>query len=969
MATVIGLIVGALIGGLLFGGVGGALLGGIVGTFVGFIIGSRKERDSNMRPEMTSPTASVPVVADAARSLVDRVSMLERRVAELERAVPAGARAVDAPAALAAAPMPELSVMQVPAERIAPPPVPPTAPPSAVEAAAAAASLNADGTLNVTPSAFAARTDASPTSPTSPAPTTPRYDPIPDSPPNPVWAWIVGGNTLARIGVVLLFIGVGFLLKYAVEHVQVPISLRLAGIALGGVALLVIGWRLRERRRAYAMVLQGGGVGVLYMTVFAALRLYALVSPAAAFSLLVAISVLSSFLAVRQDAISLAALAVAGGFLAPILTSNNTGNHVMLFSYYALLNAGILGIAWFKAWRVLNLLGFAFTFLVGTFWGVTRYRPEDFATTEPFLILFFLFYVAIAVLYALRRSVEVRDYVDAGLVFGTPLVAAGLQSGLVRDIEYGMAYSALAMSAVYLILGRFLYSRLRDDIRLLVESFLALGIVFATLAVPLGLDARWTSATWAIEGAAIVWAGVRLSRGVVRGFGLLLQVGAGIAFLLGLSLWTPAGPASPIPLANSAFVGALLVAVAGFFTSWHLLRNQDRLPVGEHGVAPCAFAWGMLWWLLAGWREIDRFVPYDMRIPALVAFLAATAVLFVVLEAKLHWPVARIPALLLVPALLIIAFVTLGRGYMRVDHLLAHGGYLAWTLAVVAAVGLLRWFDLQRTADDPRRTTIYELLHAGLFWLVLILIADELSWLGSRIEYSHGVWSAVPWGLVPALGLGIVSELVSGTRWPIGVHRRGYFVLGAVPVAALLVVWSIAANVHGSGNPSPLPYLPLLNPMDLTQAALLLALATWSVRARRMFPQTFDELPRNADVVVLCALVFLWINAIALRSIHFWYDIPYTPHALWHSTLVQAVLSLLWSSLALATMAYANRRQWRTPWMAGAALLAVVVAKLFLVELAQVGTITRIVSFIGVGLLLLLIGYLAPVPPHKENLP
>ena len=119
--------------------------------------------------------------------------------------------------------------------------------------------------------------------------------------------------------------------------------------------------------------------------------------------------------------------------------------------------------------------------------------------------------------------------------------------------------------------------------------------------------------------------------------------------------------------------------------------------------------------------------------------------------------------------------------------------------------------------------------------------------------------------------------------------------------------------------------------------------------------------------VTLCALAFLWINAIALRSIHFWYDVPYTPHALWRSTLVQAVLSLLWSSLALATMAYANRRQWRVPWMAGAALLAVVVAKLFLVELAQVGTITRIVSFIGVGLLLLLIGYLAPVPPRRKE--
>src|SRR4030095_14578576 len=226
-------------------------------------------------------------------------------------------------------------------------------------------------------------------------------------------------------------------------------------------------------------------------------------------------------------------------FLARILTSSQSGSHVMLFSYYALLNAGIFGIAWFKAWRVLNLLGFAFTFLVGTLWGVTRYRPEDFATTEPFLILFFLFYVAIAVLYALRRSVEVRHYVDAGLVFGTPLAAAALQSALVRDIEYAMAGSALAMGALYLVVARILWKRRREDIRLLIESFLALGVVFAPLSIPLALDARWTSAVWAVEGPAILWAGVRQRRAIVRAFGLLLQLGAGVAFMLRLSLCAP----------------------------------------------------------------------------------------------------------------------------------------------------------------------------------------------------------------------------------------------------------------------------------------------------------------------------------------------------------------------------------------------------------------------------------------------
>src|SRR5204863_9196472 len=108
-----------------------------------------------------------------------------------------------------------------------------------------------------------------------------------------------------------------------------------------------------------------------------------------------------------------------------------------------------------------------------------------------------------------------------------------------------------------------------------------LGVVFATLAVPLALDVRWTSATWAVEGAAIVWAGMRLNRGPVRAFGLLLELGAGVAFILGLSLWTSGSPAALIPLANSAFVGALLVSGAGLFTGWLMERHRERLPARE----------------------------------------------------------------------------------------------------------------------------------------------------------------------------------------------------------------------------------------------------------------------------------------------------------------------------------------------------------------------------------------------------
>ncbi len=974
MAALIGLVVGALIGGLA-GGREGASFGGLIGFVIGVVIAIRRERRAAQEPALAA-SDSVATGVDAA--LAQRVAVLERRVADLEYTLRTRS-AIAAGASADAASTRTVPVAAPASDRETILPGPPEAPipesPPAFETADAASSaLNPEGTrapaLIAEGAAFASSPELAVGGDTAGrAPPPPFSERRAPEPPNPIWAWLVGGNTLARIGVLLLFIGVGFLLKYAVEHVHVPISVRLAGIALGGVALLVVGWRLRLARRAYAMVLQGGGVGVLYLTVFAALKLYALLPPVAAFGLLFWISALSSWLAIRQDAISLAALAVLGGFLAPILTSSDSGNHVMLFSYYALLNAGILGIAWFKAWRSLNLLGFVFTFLVGTFWGVTRYRPEHFATTEPFLVLFFLFYVAIAVLYALRQSVEVRNYVDAGLVFGTPLVAAGLQSALIRDIEYGMAYSALAMSAVYLMLGRFLYARHRDDIRLLVESFLALGVVFATLAVPLGLDARWTSAAWAIEGAAIVWAGIRQQRLVMRAFGLLLEFGAGVAFMLGLSLWVPASAPAAIPIVNSAFVGAVLVAIAGLFSAWQLQREANGLPESERLFSGVVLAWGVLWWLGASWREIERWLPREAQISAFVALLALTAVAFAAAQRPLRWPMARIPALLLLPALGAIAVFAIGDVRRADDHLLAHGGYLAWPLAVAVVVALLHRFERHAATAADLRGLSLEPWHAGLFWLVLLLCGHELAWAGERIAYGHGVWSAVPWGLVPALGLAVVCVFASGPRWPLGAHRRGYLVLGGVPVAVVLVLWSLAASVHGDGDPAPLPYFPLANPLDVTQAIVLMAVALWTLRARREDPALSDMLPRGAVAAVLAALVFVWINAIALRSIHFWYDVPYTAHALWRSTLVQATLALLWSAIALATMAYANRRQWRAPWFAGAALLGVVVAKLFLVELAQVGTITRIVSFIGVGLLLLLIGYLAPVPPRKEVTP
>jgi Predicted membrane protein len=152
-----------------------------------------------------------------------------------------------------------------------------------------------------------------------------------------------------RVGIIVLFFGIAFLLKYAADNSLLPIEFRLAGVALAAAVLLGLGWRIGERRGAYGLILQGGGVGALYLTVFAATRLYHLLPAGAALPLLIAICGLSAFLAVRRTRRRWPSWAARAAFLAPVLLSTGGGNHVMLFSYYALLNAGIFAIAWFKA--------------------------------------------------------------------------------------------------------------------------------------------------------------------------------------------------------------------------------------------------------------------------------------------------------------------------------------------------------------------------------------------------------------------------------------------------------------------------------------------------------------------------------------------------------------------------------------------------------------------------------------------
>lgn len=205
--------------------------------------------------------------------------------------------------------------------------------------------------------------------------------------------------------------------------------------------------------------------------------------------------------------------------------------------------------------------------------------------------------------------------------------------------------------------------------------------------------------------------------------------------------------------------------------------------------------------------------------------------------------------------------------------------------------------------------------------------------------------------------------------WPVSAYSREYRVYAAAPLALLMLGWFWLANGVSDGTAEPLPYVPLINPLELGLLFALFGVYVWSRSAVAQFalPKVFAE---NATQLIAGVSLFAFVSAVVTRTAHHWGGVPFELDLLLPSMQVQAGLSIVWTLMALGLMIGGHLRHRREVWLIGAALIGVVVAKLFFIELSNRGGLARIVSFIGVGVLLLVVGYFAPLPPKRaEALP
>lgn len=739
------------------------------------------------------------------------------------------------------------------------------------------------------------------------------------------------------MGILVLFVGIGSLLKIGVEQgwFSFPVEFRLAGIALSAIGGLVFGWVQREKRRAFALSVQGGAIGILLMTVFAAFKFYDLIAATPALVIAVVLVGASGILAVTQRSSALAVLSLLAGFLAPLMLSSGSGNYVALFSYYAVLNLGILAMSYWRTWPWLNLLGFLFTFGIGIIWGGFEYTPDKAATTLPFVGIFFAQFLLIPILNQRRNDTNSLGFVDTCLIFGNPIISYFSLTMILTEVgevskALQLGYAAFGIAALYALLATG-FTRL-ESFKNLGYNFAGLAFGFATLAVPLAFSAQVTVGVFALQGLAMIWLGLRNKSLLQQFVGPVMFGLAALFFLFGVD------HEAALSILNSTFMGGMLIAFAGFGAAF--LNHHHK----SYAMASLYFFWALAFWLGTGIHEIFEFVPANSQNNGVMAFSALTiallaAVHFFVPASVLSWAIALGYASML-------GLAIIGEGQ---THAFEGNGLYVWLAYAVLGMGGL--FSLSKSDSDAcgwaHSAWVFSWAFAFSTWFVDLA---ETSQMGEGWVLAAGF---LPWLAVSTavyfLPRGIGQPFANFQTW------RGFLMFASQLWLGFL--WLVALTDAGAS--APLPWIPLLNPLELTLMAIMGITIAW------LSSDLVVKELRDLRAPIIAGMVFFTVTNLTLRSVHHIGMVPWGS-AMWDSAAAQSSLTIVWSILGVIHWVIGSKRKSQALWAFGAFLMAVVLVKLIFIDRHHLGDLMGVGSTIAYGLLCVIIGFLAPAPQNSK---
>lgn len=480
---------------------GGELLVGVILLLlvIGPILGiAAWVRVSRLRRE-SLPSSEIP-------GLIGRIYALEQRLTRIEKQL---ADLAARPAQAAASPQPEPRVTP---REVTPRPAPPV-PPAAPAAKPPSTSPFAQPATPAPPPPAGARAAFSSAGAASP----------PDRGKPLDLETLIAGQWLYRVGLLLVFIAVSYFVKLVIDNKWIGPAGQIAiGILFGAGLLVFSHWLLRRGYKYFSEGITGLGAGVLYLSFWAGSGYYKLFSLNVAFFAMIAVTAAALAIAIGRNSQRIALLALIGGFLTPVLVSTGQNAQIALFTYLIILDAGLLVLARVRQWRWLETPSFAFTQIYFWGWYDRFYDATQLATTMGFALMFFVLFTVLPAIRSRQTAALYPEQIT--LLFSNAfLYLIALRQMLWPDDKWMLTVAVLLLAALHLYIARFVPRPDAGQERPLAYFLYAgLALTFVTLAIPIRLEGRWITMAWAVEGAALVWAGFRAKMRQLRAAAFLL---------------------------------------------------------------------------------------------------------------------------------------------------------------------------------------------------------------------------------------------------------------------------------------------------------------------------------------------------------------------------------------------------------------------------------------------------------------
>lgn len=519
--------------------------------------------------------------------LISRVYDLEQRLSAIEKRISLLTLSVTASPGPTAAP--SVSASSAPHPDIQPLPLPPmaAAPHEAVRSEAqvrtppSATPLGTPPPASTTPPGAASHAAAPSTHAAAPPPvpshagTSPLSTPPGSRKNSEDVEEVIAGRWLNYVGVLALALAVSFFLKYAFDNNWIGPGGRVTLGLIAGSLLYPLGQRLYSKGyEFYSEGITALGAAILYLSVWAGWHYYHIFPQEYAFPMMIVITAMTAIMAVARNSERLAFLAAVGGLLTPILVSTGQNAETVLFGYLLILGAGMLAISWWKDWKSLPPVQFIATLIYFWSWYSEFYREAACEETVAFATLFFALFASLPFIRSSRN--EKLAGLEIGMVLSNAtqfLIALRLM--LWPQDKWELTFFMVALAAVHLVAE---HAVPRNQIRasqIARTLYAGLALTFSTLTIPIRLDGKWITTAWAVEGAVLVWSGLRTHSRALRSAGLVLYL------LVLVRLIAYPIQAEPEFLLNSRFLTIAFCAASYLAALLCAARSEEELEVGE----------------------------------------------------------------------------------------------------------------------------------------------------------------------------------------------------------------------------------------------------------------------------------------------------------------------------------------------------------------------------------------------------